>query len=306
MAPLFRTLTRVGLNALQFLAADTACRVGGSLGVLAWRLGVRRRLVSRTMEQTLGLRGALRARLARRSYATMGANFLEIWTAGGVDGVERHAWPANPLWAKHVQATNPNLVLATLHMGSWDGALIGGRASWTRVLAYAKAQHNEAMDALLNERRAITGAEVLLTRQGDRTGAVTVMKALRSGAVVGLLADQRPRRDEGIAARFLGVATWCHPGPAFFADRAGVQVVPAFALRIRAGQTKIYVLRPFSVAGLSSAAGTQRVMTALSAVVAAFPGQYFWHHRRFTDTPESCPDADPQWRTGVAFFAQTR
>lgn len=300
---LTRMLTLAGLRALQFLAADTACRLGGGLGVLAWRLGVRRRLVNDIMRQTLGLSGPQRARITRRSYATMGANFVEIWTAGGVDGVERHVTAANPGWAKHLQAKHPGIVLATLHIGSWDGSLIGGRASWTRVMAYAKAQHNEAMDALLNQRRAITGAEVLLTRQGDRTGAVKVMKVLRSGGVVGLLADQRPRREEGTPARFLGIATWCHPGPAFFADRAKVPVVPSFALRIRAGVTKVYVLRPFDVIGLDQATGTQRVMTALSAIIAAFPGQYFWHHRRFVETPDHCPVDDPRWRSGVAFFS---
>ena len=303
---LVRLMTMAVLRSLQFLASDTASRVGAGLGVLAWRAGVRRRLVNHTMQQTLGLSGPQRARLTRRSYATMGANFVEIWTAGGVDGVEHHATPANPAWALHLQRLHPGIVLSTLHLGSWDGSLIGGCRSWTRVLAYAKAQHNEVMDGLLNQRRAITGAEVLLTRQGDRTGAVKVMKALRSGGVVGLLADQRPRPSEGVAASFLGQPAWCHPGPAFFADRATVPVVPAFALRISANVTKVYVLRPFQVSGLSSAAGTQRVMDVLSALIAAFPGQYFWHHRRFTAAPETCPAGDPRWRTGLAFFAHPR
>ncbi len=299
---LIRMLTRAGLGALRYLAADTACRLGGGLGVLAWRIGVRRQLVNDTMRQTLGLVGPQRARITRRSYATMGANFIEIWTAGGVDGLERHVSAANPGWAKHLQAKHPGIVLATLHIGSWDGSLIGGSASWTRVVAYAKAQHNQVMDELLNQRREITGAEVLLTRQGDRSGAVKVMKVLRSGGVVGLLADQRPHREEGTPARFLGLATWCHPGPAFFADRAKAPVVPSFALRVRAGISKVYVLRPFSVSGLDPAIGTQRVMDVLSALIAAFPGQYFWHHRRFADTPESCPTDDPRWRSGLGFF----
>ena len=108
--------------------------------------------------------------------------------------------------------------------------------------AYAKAQHNPAVDAQLNRCREVSGAEVLLTRQGDRTGAVTVLKALRTGGAVGLLADQRPRTSEGEAATFLGVPTWCHPGPAFFAQRAKVWLVPAFALRVRSDLTKVYVM----------------------------------------------------------------
>jgi Kdo2-lipid IVA lauroyltransferase/acyltransferase len=296
VAPFFRFLSS--------LSSPTATRLGAWLGVLAFHLGIRRQLVRETLSLTLGLQGPLRARVARRAYATMGANFLEIWTAGGPDGIERHIEVANPTWARALQARHPSMVMATVHLGSWDAALIGGRPLFSCLLAYAKAQHNALLDKRLNECRQITGAEILLTRQGDRTGAVTVMRALRSGGVVGLLADQRPRKEEADAGTFLGQHAWCHPGAAFFAQRARAVVVPGFALRVRSGLTRVYVLRPFHVEGLSPEAATQRVMDVLSASIAAFPGQYFWHHRRFSDVPDAAPAADPRWRSGLAFLRQ--
>ena len=296
-------MVRFLLSFLQLLAADTASRLGGALGVLAWRIGIRRRLVNETLQRTLGLGGPARARVSRRAYATMGANFIEIWTAGGVDGIERHAHAANPTWMRLVQARHPGLVIAASHIGSWDGAVMAIRPHLTRLVVYAKAQHNPVMDELLNQRRSVAGTEILLTRQGDRTGAVTVLKILRDGGgAVGLLTDQRPRREEATAATFLGIPAWCHPGPAFFAQRARAWVVPAFALRVRAGETRAYMLRPFDVGGLAPDAASQRIMDALSAVIAAFPGQYFWHHRRFGEAPAQCPTAAPQWRDGLAFF----
>lgn len=296
-------MVRIFLSFLQLLAADTASRLGGSLGVIAWQMGVRRRLVNETLERTLGLSGPGRARVSRRAYATMGANFVEIWTAGGVDGVERHAHAANPQWMRLVQARHPGLVIAASHIGSWDGAVMAIRPHLTRLVVYAKAQHNPSMDELLNQRRSVAGTEILLTRQGDRTGAVTVLKILRDGGgAVGLLTDQRPRSEEAAPAMFLGQPAFCHPGPAFFAQRARAWVVPAFALRVRAGETRAYMLRPFDVTGLSAEAATQRIMDALSAVITAFPGQYFWHHRRFGDRPENCPTANPRWREGLNFL----
>lgn len=296
-------MVRIFLSSLQLLAADTASRLGGSLGVLAWRMGVRRRLVNETLQRALGLNGPARARVTRRAYATMGANFIEIWTAGGVDGIERHAHAANPQWMRLVQARHPGLVIAASHIGSWDGAVMACRPHLTRLVVYAKAQHNPAMDELLNQRRSVAGTEILLTRQGDRTGAVTVLKVLRDGGgAVGLLTDQRPRREEATPATFLGIPAYCHPGPAFFAQRARAWVVPAFALRVRAGETRAYMLRPFEVTGMSAEAATQRIMDALSAVITAFPGQYFWHHRRFGDTPDNCPAADPRWCEGLDFL----
>ena len=290
---------------LQSLTSPTATRLGAWLGVVAFHFGIRRHLVREILGLTLGLRGPERRRIARQSYATMGANFIEIWTAGGPDGIERHVEMANPVWTRALQARHPGIVMATAHLGSWDAALIGSRRCFTRVLAYAKAQHNALVDKRLNVCRQITGAEILLTRQGDRTGAVTVIRALRSGGVVGLLGDQRPRKEEADAGVFLGQPAGCHPGAAFFAQRAGVVVVPGFAVRVRSGLTRVYILRPFRLDGLSPAAATQRVMDVLSACIAAFPGQYFWHHRRFSDVPETTPaDADPGWRSGLPFLRQ--
>ena len=90
------SMQRLLFALLNRLAADTACRLGGTLGVLAWRLGLRRRVVNEQLSACLGLRGEARAQVARRCYASMGANFLQVWTTGGPDGPERHAEAAFP------------------------------------------------------------------------------------------------------------------------------------------------------------------------------------------------------------------
>jgi Kdo2-lipid IVA lauroyltransferase/acyltransferase len=305
MLSVVRLMLVVGLRSLQGLSAATASRLGAWLGVMVFHLGIRRRLASAVIGQSLGIRGPARAQVLKRAYATMGANFIEIWTAGGVDGPENHVDLASPRWIQGLLGRHPAIVFVTLHLGSWDAAVLAAKSVCPRVLAYAKAQHNPVVDALLNERRQVSGAQILLTRQGDRTGAVTVMKALRGQAVVGLLADQRPRTAEGIPATWLGVPTYVHPGPVFFAQRGNVPVVLGVALRVRSGRSRLYILRPIEVAGLDQAAATQLVMDRLSALVAAFPGQYFWHHRRFGDTPATCPPADPDWRLGVQFLRRS-
>ncbi len=310
-ARLLGRMQLAALGALRYLASDTACRLGGALGVLAWRLGIRRRLVAENLHRALRLTGPARALAARRAYATVGANFVETWTAGGVDGIEHHAVPANPQWMRRCQAkamaAHGGLVLATLHLGSWDGCLIGGKRVFGRVVAYAKHQHNAAVDAALNRCREVTGAEILLARHADRTAAVTALRAVRAGASVGLLADQKPRSEEGAPARFLGLPVFVHPGPAFFVRKGPALVVPAFALRVRSGLTRVYVLRDEDLAGLAMPAATQRVMDLLSALIAAHPDQYFWHHRRFHDVPpDLLPTDHGQWRQGIDFVADRR
>ncbi len=290
-----RLLVAALLGALNRLAADTAARVGGGLGVIAWRLGVRRRVVNDIIARALALDPVARRRVTRRAYATMGANFIEVWTIGGPDGPERHLRLLTPRWQQRIHAQGRALAYVGPHLGAWDVGGHGIVGPARRLLVYAKAQHSPEVDRLVNMQRERLGYRVLLTQHGDRTGAVTVLRSLREGASVALMGDQRPGDHEAAPAWFLGQRANCHLGPGFFAGRAGVSLVPSFCVRVRAGESALFVGRPLAPRpGLDL---TQAVMDWYSAMIAAFPGQYFWHHRRFSGTaPELVPRSGEPWR----------
>ena len=293
---LHRLLLAPLLNAFGRVGADAAGRAGAALGVLAFHLGVRRRVVSANLALCLGLRGTQRRMIARRSFAAIGANFVELWTFGHPDaGPERGLVRMNPRWQELVHRRHPGAVFLALHLGSWDIAACAGSIVGP-FLVYAKPQRDLALDALLNRQRALAGMDILLARHGERTGAITVLRALRADRAVGLLADQKPSADEGKPAWFLGQATPCHAGPAFFAIRARVPMVPGICIRTGAGRYAVFYGRPI-FAGGDEGALLQAGMDRMSAVIAAFPGQYFWHHRRFKRLSELPPRAVQPWRT---------
>lgn len=291
---LHRWLVLPFLRLLGTLAGDTADRAGGALGVLAWRLGIRRAHCTRLLAECLGLHGPARARVLRRAYATMGANFLAVWTIAGPDGPERHLTALNPRWLAHLHRQSRagrGLVTVTPHLGCWDAGALAVQAFIGPVLAYAKPQHDPQVDALLNARRSATGVAILITHRGDRTEAVRVLRALRAGSVAGLIADQRPYTEDAEPGYFLGRPAWCHPGAGFFAAKARVPTAPGCCLRTRAGRFVLFVGRP--AIGID----TQRAMDWLSALIAAHPGQYFWMHHRFKAVPAGLPPrADQRWR----------
>lgn len=262
------------------LAADTASRLGGGLGVLAFHLGIRRRMAQRALTETLGLRGPARRAVLRRSYATMGAAFVELFTVGGPDGIERHLHYAAPTWQARIHRLHPGGIFITPHLGNWDMAGASQRRYCSRVLAYAKAQHNPEVDAFVNDLRHRAGIEVVLAMHGDRTTAITVLRGLRQGAPLGLLADQRPWAEHGAPGFFLGIPTWCLPGSGFFAERCRKPLVPGVCVRRRAGELVVFMGRPIPPTG-DEARTMQVGLDAMSAAIAAFPGQYFWQHNRF-------------------------
>jgi len=119
---LHRCLTVPLIRLLFGVGVDTADRAGAALGVLVFHLGLRRKVVSANIALTLGVRGVTRRDIARRSYATMGANFLSIWTFGGPHGPQSGVRWLNPLWMAHLQRVSPGRVMLSPHLGSWDVA----------------------------------------------------------------------------------------------------------------------------------------------------------------------------------------
>lgn len=284
------------LRALSWLAVDTASRLGGMLGVLVFHLGMRRGVASNCVHRTLGLRGIQRRDVVRRSYASMGASFTELWTIGGIDGGERHLTGGNPLWLAEMLRRHPGCVFLTPHLGNWDLGGHGIARLMPKFVAYAKAQHNEALDLATNKQRAKLGTTVLLTRRGDRTTAVQVLRGLRDGCPVGLMADQAPTRGEGTTAVFMGMETDCHAGPAFFAKKARVPIIAGFCVRRRAGEFCLIVGRPLCHDAGNEAALTQASMDLLAAMISAVPGQYFWQHKRFKKGSRSAERAVEPWK----------
>lgn len=283
------------LRLLNRLAADTASRLGGGLGVLAMHLGVRRRSSQRILTETLGLRGPARRKVLRRSYATIGATFFELFTVGGPDGIERHVHHAAPLWQTRLHRRHPGSILVTPHLGNWDMGAASQRRYCDRLLAYAKMQHNPEVDTYVNDLRRLAGIEVLFAMHGDRTTAVTVLRALRQGTPLGLLADQRPWAEHGAHGYFLGIPTWCLPGSGFFAERCHKSLVPGMCVRRRAGELVMFMGRPIAPTG-DELRTMQAGLDAMSAIIAAFPGQYFWQHHRFKTRVDLPPRAEEPWR----------
>ena len=181
---------------------------------------------------------------------------------------------------------HPGCVFLTPHLGNWDFGAHGLARVMPKLYAYAKAQHNAALDDATNVQRAKLGITVLLTRRGDRTTAVQVLRGLRNGCPVGLMADQAPTGDEGKRAVFMGVTTDCHAGPAFFARK----------VRRRAGEFVVVAGRPLPASAGDDAQLTQASMDLLGAMIAAVPGQYFWQHKRFKKRSQPAERRVEPWK----------
>ncbi len=269
------------VKGLRSLAPDTGCRLGAKIGLMAYHLGLRRRVVADNVTRALGVRGRVRKHIIRKSYLNLGAAFLEAWPLSMPGGLASASIvEVNPLTLrKHVDEGG---IVLTGHIGSWDalGVCISSKRPF---YVYATAQHNATADRLITETREMLGSRMVAVRGGDRRGALNVIRALRKGeGLVGMLADQGPRPEVGTAAWFLGQPTYCHHGPVFIAGKAGgAPLHPMICVRTGAAKYRAYALRSEMVGTDGGQEAIQRSMDRLSEMIRLCPTQYFWHHRRF-------------------------
>lgn len=190
-------------------------------------------------------------------------------------------------YIEQVSAGGKSFLAITAHIGNWElmGAWFAARGVPLSVLA--KPIHNPHVDKMIDKMRKQRGMEVISTR-GEPIREV--LTALKRGRCVAFLADQDARK-AGIFVDFFGKPASTFTGPALFAIRSGLPLLPAFGIRTGLTTHKVVFLPPIyppsKEADRESAIQelTQRHTKILEEVIRKYPEQYFWFHRRWKSRP---------------------
>jgi KDO2-lipid IV(A) lauroyltransferase len=229
----FRTYTTLAAairNAPEPLARAVAAVVGE---VMALRGGetqelatahLRRVLAQSPNETETGLDPIALRRLTRRAYRA----YARYWVEGArLPALSRELVCSRMLVEgfdnlKQAMDTGSGVVMALPHIGSWEW---GG--AWLNAVGYPmisvaeRLEPPELFEWFIEQRRAM-GLEILPL---DVASSAVVLKALRSGRLVGLLCD-RDLVGNGVSVEFFGERTTMPAGPATLALRSGAALLP--------------------------------------------------------------------------------
>ncbi len=188
-----------------------------------------------------------------------------------------------------IAAQGRGAILLTGHFGNWEwgGALLPALGYPTQVVV--GRQHNRRVGDLMDRIRRGTGVGVL-SAETDLRG---IMKALRRGDLVAIVADQDAGRD-GVFVEFMGRPASTAVGPVRLAQRFGVPILPGFTLRGPDGRYRLELRPPILVpAGREETAVivayTELWSRMLEEYVREYPEQWFWMHRRWKTQPPGLP-----------------
>jgi KDO2-lipid IV(A) lauroyltransferase len=146
---------------------------------------------------------------------------------------------------------------------------------------FAKPLSNPGAEAWVTAIRQRAGLDVFQPGAGVRG----VIRRLRAGGTVAMLADQDARRD-GVFVPFFGRPASTPAGPAWLALATRAPMVFCTCARAADGRLELRMLRAIEPEGDADDAQAVRALTAqhtalLEAAVRERPAQWFWLHKRW-------------------------
>ncbi len=275
---------RVFIALLNVLPRRCALSFSGWMGALAYvAAGDARRLTLSNLTLAYGHEkspSALR-KLARSVFPELGRNVVDVARLSGITAKNLdelvHAEGLGHLNSAYAQGKG--VVAVSAHLGNFE--LMGSYLALKgfSVTVVAAPLFDPRLDRLLLQNRERGGLNVV---DRDRA-APAVLRALKKGHVVGLLADQ-DTRGAGVMVPFFGSPARTPTGPAILADRAGAPIVP-MAIRRQPDDTHLITISPPIPPAGRSPAAVEKITSLFTAELEVFirkaPAQWVWMHDRW-------------------------
>lgn len=294
-AAVFYSLTLVG--ALIPVAATR--RMGAVVGSVMWRLLPKRRhIVQDNLEKSLGYLnghplwcapGSGTAPLSAQAYDNLGTSLVEICKL--YHGRGEHLIAGIELRGREhyeaARARNKGVICFSGHCGNWElMALALGRICGDGAVV-ARRQNNPHFNRMVERMRMSYNSRVIYKKGAFRS----ILSALRSGHMVGILADQAASPEDGVLVNMMGRKAWASKAPVLLARKSGAPLLPVFIHR--EGDHHVITFYPeHTFSRDMSDCGIQKETQALSHYVenfvAAHPAQWYWMHRRWKRAGQAC------------------
>ncbi|MBX7244003.1 MAG: lysophospholipid acyltransferase family protein [Candidatus Sumerlaeaceae bacterium] len=226
--------------------------------------------------------------IAKWSYRNFALTFLELAHPTMLNGQNGEFFDSPEGMENHAALPPGALIFVTGHFGNWECPRHFTHDRGIKMAVFAKPLHNPLIDAAITRKRQERGLDVIMAAKNP-SGAI---RALRKGYYLAMLADQDARR-QGIFIDFFGKPASTFTGPAFFARRLNIPLMPAFYARDRSPDRRLkLVLFPHIMADPSAPEEqeierlTEYHVRILEEMVRKYPDNYFWHHRRWKTRPK--------------------
>lgn len=304
-------LTRVVIALVRILPERWSYALGAGLAIAGWSLMPRwQQTAQRNIQifykgESLGADtpGARRQRLAtgRAAARCLGWHVIEFIRMGFLPVEKSLTMVVETEGLEHVRdalAQGRGVIAVGMHYGNWEmpGEYLAQK--FPPTYAVGKEQRDEFFTRIAFPWRAKYGIRNIMA--GNKANSA-ILRALKEGAILGLLSDQNGGRT-GTFAPFAGTIASTVAGPAVLGLRTGAPVLLVYCRRLAPGRLKIVCTPPINtdaIEGYDSATGKaspeavvemlRRINAEIEAVIREDPTQWLWGHKRWKTRPEGEP-----------------
>ncbi len=168
-------------------------------------------------------------------------------------------------------------IVITAHFSNWELAAHFLAKHGYPMLAVGR----EGDNTLIDQKLTIPFRE----KYGNRSvykkrAAISIMKTLKRGEIVGVLIDQKVDSKEGVKVKFFDRDVYTTSIVATMQEKLDIMILPIFLPRVGDGKYKMIIGDPVERSG-NVADMTQSYNDVMEKVIREYPAQWFWMHNRW-------------------------
>ena len=190
------------------------------------------------------------------------------------------------------QRRGKGVLVLTGHIGAWELSSFAHALYGYPMHYMARPLDNRRVDALVNRYRCLAGDRLIFKNESARA----MLKILKDGGTIGILADQNTLPSEGVFVDFFGKKACTTAGIARVALHTDAAVVPGYA--VWDGGLKKYRLRFEPAVELVRTGdteqdvceNTQKFTKVIEEIIRKYPEQWVWVHARWKMRPPGEPE----------------
>ncbi len=193
---------------------------------------------------------------------------------------------------ERARAEGRGIIVVTAHIGNWELFALAFSMFFGPASLLSRRMDNPKIDAMVEQMRSSFG-----NRQIDKANAAApILRLLRAGQCVGILADVNTHPKEGVFVPFFGIEACTTAGVGMLALRANALIAPMFAIwdesATRYKMISEPVIEPKNTGDRKAdiVRITKEFTAAIERVVRKYPDQWVWIHRRWKTRPSGKPE----------------
>ena len=168
------------------------------------------------------------------------------------------------------------------HFGNWELLMAYVRSRGYKGAVIGRRIYFHKYDEFITNLRVKTGDRVIYRDESPKK----ILRVLRDGEIIGILADQDIDSLEGVFVDFLGRPAFTSVAPVKLSIASGAAIIPCFIIRKKNGEHKLIFEKPIYTSKDRSSDEeikkyTQAWTNVLEKYVREYPDHWVWIHKRW-------------------------